>query len=277
LGGEKSRKGAGEFMTGAQVYTLLPALSLGRRELVRFYRQKARIIGSIGTPIVLWALLGSGLQAAFPTTAGNSNPVNYLKYFFPGSLVLTMLFTSIFTNISVIEDRNEGFLQGVLVAPVTRWGLVMGKVGGGATIALIQGMFFLFLAPVAGISLSVGAFIQLIFALMVSSICLTTLGFIFAWRLDSIQGFHSVMNLILMPMWLLSGAFFPASRAPLILKIVIYLNPLTYGFSAIQASLQGHLLSSSILTFYSALAIEVLFCVLLSLVAVWVVSSRKKG
>jgi len=261
----------------AQVFTLLPALSLARRELVRFYRQKARIIGSLGTPLVLWALLGSGLQAAFPIAQGSAESINYLKYFFPGSLVLTVLFTSIFTNISVIEDRNEGFLQGVLVAPVTRTGLVLGKVGGGATIALLQGIFFLALSPFAGFSMGVVSLVQVLIALLVTSICLTTLGFIFAWRLDSVQGFHSVMNLILMPMWLLSGAFFPASRAPMALKIIIYLNPLTYGFSAIQSALQKSALSSSVLTFYSAVAIELLFCFVLGLIAVGTVSARKKG
>lgn len=264
-------------MTEAQVFTLLPALSLGRRELVRFYRQKARIIGSLGTPVVLWALLGAGLQAAFPATPESLNPVNYLKYFFPGNLVLTILFTSIFTNISVIEDRNEGFLQGVLVAPVSRLGLVLGKVWGGAAIALIQGIFFLGLAPVAGFSLSGLALIQVVLAILITSICLTTIGFIFAWKLDSIQGFHSIMNLILMPMWLLSGAFFPATRAPLLLKIVIYLNPLTYGFSAIQNALVRNSSVSSILDYPTALLVEILFGLVFSLIAVYTVSSRKKG
>jgi ABC-2 type transport system permease protein len=264
-------------MTDAQVFTLLPAFSLARRELVRFYRQRARIIGSLGTPIVLWALLGSGLQAAFPSSPGGTNPVSYLKYFFPGNLVLTILFTSIFTNISVIEDRNEGFLQGVLVAPVTRLGLVFGKVWGGAVIALIQGILFLSLAPLAGFSLSFLALIQILLAILVTSLCLTTIGFIFAWKLDSIQGFHSVMNLFLMPMWLLSGAFFPASRAPFVLKIVIYCNPLTYGFTAIQSCLQSQNLSSSVLTYSSAIAIEILFALVTTLIAIQVVSSRKKG
>jgi ABC-2 type transport system permease protein len=264
-------------MTEAKVFTLLPAISLARRELVRFYRQRSRIIGSLGTPIVLWALLGSGLQAAFPGVSGGSYPVSYLKYFFPGNLVLTILFTSIFTNISVIEDRNEGFLQGVLVAPVTRFGLVMGKVWGGALIALIQGVLFLGLAPVAGYSLSGLALIQVVLAILLTAICLTTLGFVFAWKLDSIQGFHSVMNLFLMPMWLLSGAFFPASRAPLILKFVIYLNPLTYGFTAIHSALNSQSASSSVLSYSAALGVEAVFAALFSCVAVWVVSQQKKG
>ncbi|MFM8315813.1 MAG: ABC transporter permease, partial [Deltaproteobacteria bacterium] len=255
-------------MTEAQTMTALPALSLARRELVRFYRQKARIIGSLGTPIVLWALLGSGLQAAFPAMPGATASISYLKYFFPGNLVLTVLFTSIFTNISVIEDRNEGFLQGVLVAPVSQLGLVLGKVSGGALIALIQGIFFLSLAPLAGFSLSLISLFQVVLAVAVTSLCLTTLGFIFAWRLDSIQGFHSIMNLFLMPMWLLSGAFFPAHRAPWFLKLVIYLNPLTYGFSAIQVALKSENLSSSVLGYSSALGVELLFVAVLLLIAI---------
>lgn len=264
-------------MNEAQVFTLLPAISLVRREWVRFYRQKARIIGSLGTPIVLWALLGSGLQAAFPANSEVPSAVNYLKYFFPGSLVLTILFTSIFTNISVIEDRNEGFLQGVLVAPVTRLGLVIGKVWGGTLIALFQGVLFLLLAPIAGFSLSFTAVFQLLISMIVTSLCLTTVGFIFAWKLDSSQGFHSVMNLCLMPMWLLSGAFFPPSRAPLVLKLVIYLNPLTYGFAAIQSSLYSNQINPAAFPLGVALGIELLFGIVLGLVAVWIVRDRTKG
>src|SRR3989338_10663334 len=103
------------------------ALSLSVRELRRFYRQRSRIIGSLGTPVIFWVLLGSGLQVAFP-----GRGEGFLQYFFPGNLVLTLLFTAIFANISVIEDRHEGFLQSVRVAPITSRTLVAGKIGGGA-------------------------------------------------------------------------------------------------------------------------------------------------
>lgn len=262
-------------MNEGKVITILPVLSLARRELVRFYRQRSRIIGSLGTPVVLWALLGSGLQAAFPGAAGSADSSSYLKYFFPGSLVLTVLFTSIFTNISVIEDRNEGFLQGVLVAPVSRLGLVLGKVLGGALIATVQGLFFLALAPLAGFSIGFLEIFQLVAAILATSFCLTTVGFIFAWKLDSVQGFHSVMNLFLMPMWLLSGAFFPATRAPLLLRAVIYLNPLTYGFSAIQNALQGGTATSLFITFSISLIVECVFVILFGSIAIWVVSEKK--
>lgn len=264
-------------MNSAQVLTLLPAMSLARRELVRFYRQKARVMGSLGTPIVLWALLGSGLQAAFPGASGETNSGSYLKYFFPGSLMLTVLFTSIFTNISVIEDRNEGFLQGVLVAPVSRLGLVLGKVLGGSLIAVVQGIFFLGLAPLAGFVLSPISIVQVVAAILATSLCLTTIGFIFAWRLDSIQGFHSVMNLLLMPMWLLSGAFFPASRAPWLLKTVIYLNPLTYGFAAIHKGLFSESTTLSEFSYWSALGVELVFVFTLGFWALRGVSSNKRG
>lgn len=221
---------------GSGTFTWLPVRALAKRELVRFYRQKSRIIGSLATPLLFWLFLGSGLSAAFPTPSMPGGR-GYLEYFFPGILVLTILFTSIFSNISLIEDRHEGFLQSVLVAPVTRLSMVGGKAIGGTLLALLQGVLLLCLAPLAGFSLSVTAVALAIVAMTGIALTLSTLGFLFAWRLDSIQGFHSIMNVVLMPMWLLSGSFFPASRAPFVLKPIMYLNPLTYGYAALQQAL----------------------------------------
>ena len=128
---------------------LTGSTTLLRRELIRFYRQRSRIIGSLAMPVIVWGLLGTGLQAAFPSGMGQETR-EFLKYFFPGNLILTLLFTAIFSTISVIEDRNEGFLQSVLVSPLSPLGLVLGKVVGGALIAFFQGLVFLSLAPSEG-------------------------------------------------------------------------------------------------------------------------------
>lgn len=216
---------------------LLGSMTLWQREVVRFFRQKSRIVGALGSPLVFWLLLGSGVGRSFslPSPAGT---MNYLEYFFPGTVVLILLFTSIFATISIIEDRREGFLQSVLVAPIPRSTIVLGKVGGSTTLALIQGMVFMLLAPfVIGISLSAVLITLLVLAFVAFG--LTALGYVIAWNLDSTQGFHAIMNLFLIPLWLLSGAVFPASGAPVWLQWVISVNPLTYGVAAVRWSLYG--------------------------------------
>src|SRR5258706_2199327 len=125
---------------------VLPALTLWQREMVRFLRQRDRVVGALLTPIVFWLLLGSGLGKSF-SAPGAPAGHGYLEYFFAGTVVMILLFTAIFSTISVIEDRREGFLQGVLVAPVGRFALVLGKILGGTTLAVGQGLIFLALAP----------------------------------------------------------------------------------------------------------------------------------
>lgn len=206
------------------------ALSLARRELLRFFRQRSRVIGALATPLVFWLLIGSGF--------------NYLSYLFPGTLVQIVLFASIFSTISLIQDRNDGFLQGVLVAPVPRAAIVLGKVLGGMGIALIQGLVFLCLAPTVGIKPGVLDLLRAAGALALVSFALTSLGVSLAWRFTSVQGFHGVMNLLLMPMWLLSGAVFkPEGAAPWI-RGVMACNPLTYGVSLVRGFLTGEGMST---------------------------------
>src|SRR6476659_10050050 len=131
---------------------LLPAFTLWWREVVRFYRQRARVVGVIASPVLFWIVIGSGFGKSFSSGSGTSQ--HYLDYFYPGALIMIVLFTSIFTMMSVIEDRKEGFLLSVLVAPVSRSAIVLGKVLGGTTLAAIQGLIFLALGPFLGIHLS---------------------------------------------------------------------------------------------------------------------------
>jgi ABC-2 type transport system permease protein len=217
---------------------LLAAYTLWRRELVRFFRQPSRVAGAAGTPLILWLVVGSGLSGSF-RLPGAPAGLDFLEYFFPGTIVLVLLFAAIFATISVIEDRNEGFLQGVLVAPVSRLTIVAGKVLGGATLAWLQGLAFLALAPLLGIRLTLGSALAAAGVLALLAVVLTALGFAFAWSLDSIQGFHAIMNLVLIPMWLLSGAFFPLSGAPFWLSVLMRLNPLTYGLASLRWVLYG--------------------------------------
>jgi ABC-2 type transport system permease protein len=225
--------------------TLMPnpwrgASSLAWREIVRFFRQKSRIIGSIGTPLVFWLLFGAGLSGSFRVGTG-AGAQNFLTYFFPGSLLLIVLFTAIFSSISIIEDRREGFLQGVLVAPIPRWAMILGKVLGGSFVAVVQGLIFLALGLTLPIEFSLTAGLQLVLLLIVAAVALTSLGAFFAWRTDSTQGFHSIMNLVLMPLWLLSGGFFPApaladgaGASSIVLHAAMRLNPLSYAVGGVR-------------------------------------------
>ncbi|MEC9302596.1 MAG: ABC transporter permease [Acidobacteriota bacterium] len=216
---------------------LLATYSLWARDIIRFYRQRSRVIGALGTPVVFWLLLGSGLGSSFRVNADAS--VNYLQYFFPGTLALIVLFTAIFSTISVIEDRREGFLQGVLVAPVPRATIVVGKLLSGTTLAVLQAMLFLLLAPATGIDLRADLILPLVVALLTLAFALTGLGFLVAWQLDSTQGFHAVMNLVMVPMWLLSGAVFPAEGAAWWIRVIMWANPMTYGVTALREVLTG--------------------------------------
>jgi ABC-2 type transport system permease protein len=215
---------------------LLPAFTLWWREIVRFYRQKTRVIGVLASPLVFWLVIGSGFGTSFRSGAGPGQQ-HYLDYFYPGTLVMIVLFTSIFTMMSVIDDRKEGFLLSVLVAPVPRAAIVLGKVLGGTTLAAIQGLIFLVFAPFAGVHLEVLQVVLVAIVVFLVSFSLTALGFAIAWPMDSSQAFHGIVNLFLIPMWLLSGALFSIAHASSWIRAIMYVNPLTYGVDALRCLL----------------------------------------
>ena len=214
------------------ITTVRVVSTLAHRELVGFLRQRNRVFGALAQPVLFWALFGAGLNGSFTPAARPG--MSYIEYFFPGTLVLILLFTAIFSTISIIEDRNQGFLQSVLVAPISTRALVAGKIAGTTTLAVGQALLIFALAPVAGISFSPGIFIASLPLLVLIAIGLAELGFCIAWRMNSTQGFHAVMSAFLMPMWFLSGAFFPAEGTPPWLSWIITINPLTYGVAALR-------------------------------------------
>src|SRR5688500_11895814 len=217
--------------------TLLPALSLCHRELIRFLRQRNRVVGALLTPIVFWLLIGAGMGRSFRAEGIDGG---YIEYFFPGTVLMILLFTAIFSTISVIEDRREGFLQSVLVAPVSRMSVVLGKVLGGTVLAVGQAVVFLLLAPLVGVRLTPVAVALSLVVMTLLGFALTSLGLAIAWRMSSTQGFHAVMNLLLMPMWFLSGALFPPSGAWPPLRWVMFANPLTHGLAALRRAMYWH-------------------------------------
>ena len=211
---------------------VLPSISLWWREIVRFYRQRSRVVGVVASPLLFWLVIGSGFGSSFRSSGAGGQ--HYLDYFFPGALIMIVLFTAIFTMMTVIEDRKEGFLLSVLVAPVSRSVIVLGKVLGGATLATLQGLIFLVFAPFLGIHFTPASLALTVVVIFLVSFSLTALGFIIAWPMDSTGGFHAVINLFLIPLWLLSGSMFPLSGASIWIRALMHINPLTYGTDALR-------------------------------------------
>ena len=152
---------------------MLPAFTLWWREIVRFYRQPTRVVGVLASPLVFWLVIGSGFGTSF-RSGGGPGQQHYLDYFYPGALIMIVLFTSIFTMMSVIEDRKEGFLLSVLVAPVPRTAIVLGKVMGGTTLSAVQGMIFLIFAPFAGVHLQMSSLLLVAIVVFLVSFCFLT-------------------------------------------------------------------------------------------------------
>jgi len=203
---------------------LLPAVTLWQRELVRFWRQKSRVLGVVASPVLFWLLIGYGS--------------NDLARYYSGSVVLTVMFSAIFSTITIIEDRREGFLLSMLVSPAPRTSLVLGKILGSATLAWIQGSLLLVFAPLAGVAIGPAQVAVVIGVIFLICFMLTGLGFVIAWRMESTAGFHAVMNLLLFPMWLASGALFPMATAQGVVKAIMWANPLTYSVALLNHALE---------------------------------------
>jgi len=251
-------------------------IALAGRELVRFFRQRSRVVGALAQPVLFWLLFGAGLQGSFTPPVWLPAGTSYQQFFFPGVAVMIVLFTAIFSTISIIEDRREGFLQGVLAAPVSRLSIVLGKVLGGATLAMVQAGLFLALAPTQGMSLAFPGILFVLLHLALLAVSLTALGFLIAWPLDSTQGFHAIMSIFLLPMWLLSGSFFPPQGAGW-LRWIIWLNPLTYGLAGLRRLLYWPAKlpeNSGLPSLGVSLGVSLLFCLTCLGLAVWLANRR---
>jgi daunorubicin resistance ABC transporter membrane protein len=209
---------------------------LVRRDLVRFFRQPSRLVGALGQPALFWVVIGSGMAATFRLPGSD---VGYLSFFYPGVVLMVVLFAAIFTTVSVIEDRRQGFLQAVMAGPGSRTALVAGKVLGSSAVALTQAALFLALAPAAGFPLGAVDWPLLAAALALTAIALSSLGFALAWRLDSVQGYHAIQMTLLTPAWVVSGAMFPPDPSHPWMAAVIRANPVASGVSAARRALAG--------------------------------------
>lgn len=259
-----------------------PIWMLANREWLRFFRQRNRVIGALGQPILFWLLFGTGMHTAF-----QSGGQDFMTYYLPGTLVLIVLFTAIFTTISIIEDRREGFLQNVLVAPIPRWTIAVGKVFGGGAIAWVQALLFLGLALVTGsVPMLFGPLVGACVMLALAALALTALGVFFAWPMESTQGFHAIMNLVLMPLWLLSGAFFPiplptgdSPAGQWIMHWVMRLNPLSYVVAGLRRMVGGVVDTQGLWlpSLATSWLVAVAFLIVTLIAAGWIVMRPARG
>ena len=206
------------------------------RNIKRYFRSKSRIIGSLAQPLLFLLVLGFGLGSIIVSSSGG---VNYLKFITPGIITMSVLFTSIFSGIQIIWDRQFGFLKETLVAPVSRVSIMIGQTLGGASTAIIQGLIlFVISIFIGGLSISSGILIALLFMVLIG-IGFTAAGIAVASRMRDMQGFQLIMNFVIMPLFFLSGALFPLTNAPPVLKTITYLNPLTYGVEGVRYGILG--------------------------------------
>lgn len=207
---------------------------LWQRQVKKYFRSRSRIIGSLAQPLLYMLAFGFGFGSVY-ARAGNGN---YIQYLAPGIIAMSILFTSIFTGIEVIWDKQFGFLKETMVAPVTRFEIMLGRTLGGATVAVIQGSVVFALALLLGFRPSnwLIAPIGLVFAFLIG-ILFTSIGTAIASRLDDMQGFQLIMNFLVLPVFFLSGALFPLTGLPKAMEIMTRIDPLTYGVDGLRGSL----------------------------------------
>ena len=207
-----------------------------RRELLRFFRNRLRLVASLAQPILFLFVLGTGLGTLMPSSGG----VNFRTFLFPGILAMTVLFTALFSAISIVWDREFGFLREMLVAPVSRGAIVVGKSFGGATTAVLQGAVMLLFAGVVGVPYSPDLFFLLLGEMALLAFALTAFGVLLASRMTQIESFQAVMQFLVMPMFFLSGAMFPAAGLPAWLAVLTRLDPLAYGVDPMRRAVFAH-------------------------------------
>jgi ABC-2 type transport system permease protein len=208
------------------------------REVIRFFREKTRIVGMLGQPLLYLLIVGNGLAATFKVPDAPPG-FNYVQFMYPGILGMAVLFTSIFSAVSIVWDREFGFLKEVLVAPVPRWTVAVGKALGGSTVAVMQGAVFLLLAPLIGVALSPLMVLKLTGVLLAMAFAITSLGITIASRMETMEGFQMIMNFLIMPLFFLSGAMFPLRGVAPWMETLMRLDPLTYGVDALRNIMYG--------------------------------------
>jgi ABC-2 type transport system permease protein len=214
---------------------LYPIYILWLRQLKRYFRSRSRIIGSLGQPVVFLIALGFGFGPVF-AKAGNGN---YIQFLSPGIIAMTIMFTAVFSGIELIWDRQFGFLKETLVAPVSRFSIMLGRTLGGATTATIQGIIVFLITIVIGFRPDVFAILWGMLFMMGIALVFTAFGTAIASMMEDMQGFGLIVNLVNMPLFFLSGALFPINSAPLAIRLIAAINPLSYGVDGLRGAFTG--------------------------------------
>lgn len=256
--------------TPIQVMQALRTISaLTGREMLKFVRDRSRVFGALAQPLALWLLLGLGFQNTFHPPQGGVEG-SYVAFLFPGILALVLLFTAIFSTISIVEERTSGFLQAVMVAPTPRTALVFGTVLGGTLLATVEALLFLIALPFLNVAPGVSGIAMVVAICLCTGLAFTALGFTIAWRMDTTRGFHAVMNLFLLPLWFVSGAMFPVEGAAPVLQGLVWLNPVSYAVSGLRHGLHDFAAGTSTLAGpVACLAVTGGFALLMIGGAVW--------
>ncbi len=208
--------------------------TLWKREVKRFSRERTRFVSSFVQPLLWLIIFGAGLGSSLRGGLGMAG-INYQEFIFPGIIGQTLLFTSMFMGISVIWDRQFGFLKEILVAPISRVSIFTGKMLGVSTDSMIQGMIVLMLGFVIGVHVTILDVVLLLPLMLLVTLGMVCIGLTLASFMNSLESYGTIMTFVNLPMFLLSGALFPVNNLPSWLKWVVYINPLTYGVDALRA------------------------------------------
>lgn len=217
-----------------RVASLRAIYVIWRRDMIRYWRDRSRLAGSFAGPILFLVVLGTGLGAAFRAAGGSWGAIDYQQFIFPGIIAMAVLFNATFGAMSIIWDREFGFLREILVAPIDRSAVAIGKALGTASQATIQGVVLLVLAPLVGVHLTPLAVVEIVPLVFVLAFAVSGLGIAIACRMESMQGFQFVANFLVQPMFFLSGALFPISGLPGWLTVLTRLDPIAYGVDPLR-------------------------------------------
>ena len=222
--------------------TLRAVYIIWYRDVLRYYRDRWRLVASLAQPVLFLIVFGTGLSTSLRGAAGafgGASSLQYQQFIYPGIIGMAVLFTAIFGAMSIVWDREFGFLKEVLVAPINRSAVAVGKTLGGATQAMLQGLIILVLAPLVGVTLTWQGVLELIPLIFVYAFALSALGVAIAARMRSMQGFQVVMNFLMMPIFFLAGALFPLQGLPAWMTVLTRLDPASYGIDPLRQTVLG--------------------------------------
>jgi len=250
------------------------------RDILRFWYDKMRLVGSITFPLLFLFVFGSGLSARMGFLAPG---IDFTHFMFPGIIGMTVLMSSFMAGMSVVWDREFGFLKEVLVAPISRASVAVGKTLGSATVALFQGILILLFAPLIGVSLSVETVLALLPLMLLLSVSMSSLGILLATRIRSMEAFQAVMQMLMFPMVFLSGVFFPLQGLPVWMDVLVTINPATYGIAPIRQVMLGASPDSPFtikllghtMSLWDNITVLAVFGVIMILLAMWSFSNQE--